>query len=115
MTNTVATSRPTISFPTISFKLSSRTITRIAFDTLLQVPSWDGEDEMDRASADSDRDALICGTWSDGKTKIVNLLAGDSITFTAPDDDAMGLDFVHTISGVEVSGHTDNMVLVGLA
>lgn len=115
MTNTTTTARPTISFPSISLSSEARTITRIAFDTLLQVSSWDGVAEMNRASADSDRDAIICGSWSDGETKIVNLFAGDSITFTAPADGTVGLDFVHTVSGVEFPGHTDHIVRIGLA
>ena len=115
MTNTTTTARPTISFPTISLKEEARTITRIAFDTLLQVSSWDGVAEMNRASADSDRDAIICGSWSDGETQLVNLSAGDSITFTAPADDAMGLDFVLTMDGVEFPGHTDHIIRIGLA
>ena len=81
MNETTTTARPTISTSGVD-DYTTRKVTALALGTLLQVPSYDGIEEMSRATAD-EADYIVYPEVSAGYEHLVVLEPGESVTIEA--------------------------------
>ena len=96
MSETTTTARPTIMTAGVD-EHTTRKVTAIALGTLLQVPNYDGIEEMNRATAD-EADYIVCPQVSAGYEHLVVLSAGESVTVETgyQKGQAFGIRIVHS-------------------
>lgn len=87
MTTNQPTVRPTHSVPTVTFPTETRTVAA-THDSLICFT----EDERygvdyGRMISDSERDFIVCPSWSDGREYLVVLARSESVTFAPRLDD----------------------------